>query len=288
MLSERAARAAQEQYREEGYAVIRGFLDPDEVAEVQAETRRIYAEGLTHHATYRHGNLCYEILPESAFGARYMVQAYWIAWVSETFERLRRSPGYYALLGGLLGPDIRQIAQQIHWKPPGARLSGYRFHQDLRFRDKGEAAQVAEATVTTGLAIDRATRENGCLQVVPGSHRRGYLGLSDDGSIMKGATAEDELRAVGINPSDIVALEMQPGDLAVWGLLTVHGSAHNTSAHDRAFAISSYVRADATTRGEWAFRGGVSQPLGDAPVLCKYDKLFEAPGPLYDTTEWWR
>jgi ectoine hydroxylase-related dioxygenase (phytanoyl-CoA dioxygenase family) len=288
MITAAAARAAQEQFRDEGYAVVRGFLDAGEIAAVQAETRRIYAEAIQHPHTWRHRNLYYEILPESAFGARYMVQAHWIAWVSETFEQLRRSEGYRLLLEGLLGPDIRQIAQQIHWKPPGARLSGYRYHQDLRFRDAAEAGQVAQSTVTTGLAIDRATRANGCLCVVPGSHRRGYLGLSDDGPIMKGVTAEEELRAVGIDPAEIVALEMEPGDLAVWGLLTVHGSAQNTSDADRAFLIQSYVRADATARGEWAFRGGVSQPLGETPQLCKYDGLFERPGPFYDTTEWWR
>ncbi|WP_245489703.1 phytanoyl-CoA dioxygenase family protein, partial [Mesorhizobium sp. M2D.F.Ca.ET.140.01.1.1] len=43
------------------------------------------------------------------------------------------------------------------------------------------AIEGADATVTTGLAVDRATLDNGCLQVVPGSHKLGYLGLSDEG-----------------------------------------------------------------------------------------------------------
>ncbi|MGO4843076.1 phytanoyl-CoA dioxygenase family protein, partial [Rhizobiaceae sp. 2RAB30] len=87
---------------------------------------------------------------------------------------------------------------------------------------------------------------------------------------MKGLTAEEELTEVGIDPSDIIALELEPGDLAMWGLLTVHGSAPNKSDHDRAFLLSSYVRADASPRGEWAFKDGVSTPLGDTPKLCKY------------------
>ena len=290
MLTANEARQVAERYREEGYAVIRGFLDPDEINALQAETRRVYEEGLTHHATFRHGNLYFEILPEEDFGRRYVIQVHWQAWISAYFEAFRRRQEYFAVLEPILGCDIKQVAQQIHWKPPGANVTGYRFHQDLRFRDPSGYDDVAFNTVTTGLAIDRATRENGCLQVIPGSQKMGYLGLSDDGDgqLMKGLTAEEELKAVGLDPGDAVALEMEPGDLVLWSLLTVHGSMPNHSAHDRAFAISSYVRADTTDRGEWAFRDGVPQALGETPKLCKYDRLFERPGPLYETQQWWR
>lgn len=289
MITTQQAKDAVEQYREDGYAIVRGFVDGEELERLKQETQNIYAEGLKHHATFRHGNLNFQILPESQFGKRYVLQAYWFSWINRYFEEFRRRDGYYKLLEALLGRNIKQIAQQLHWKPPGANLTGYRFHQDLRFRNQADFDNVADATVTTGLAIDRATLENGCLQVVPGSHKLGYLGLSDEGTgeLMKGLTAEDELRKVGIDPASIVSLELEPGDLAMWGLLTVHGSAPNKSQHDRAFAISSYVRAETTKRGEWAFRDGVSTPLGDTPQLCKYDKLHEEPGPLYDTTEWW-
>jgi len=290
MITEKQAKDIAEQFREEGYALVRGFIGPAEVESLQAETKRVYAEGMKHHATFRHGNLAFEILPEADFGQRYVIQAYWFAWISQYFEVFRRRQEYFTLLEPLLGRDIKQVAQQIHWKPPGAQATGYRFHQDLRFRSQAAYNDVMSNTVTTGLAIDPATRENGCLQVIPGSHKKGYLGLSDegDGQIMKGLTKEDELRKVGLDPADAVHLEMEPGDLALWSLLTVHGSLPNTSERDRAFGISSYVRADSTERGEWAFLDGVSQPLGDKPKLCKYEKLHENPEPHYETSAWWR
>lgn len=289
-LTPQAAKRAAEQYREEGYAVIRQFVDGDALLALRAETDRMYQEGLKHHATWRHGNLAFEILPERDFGQRYVIQAYWMAWMSDYFERFRRSADYLTLLEPILGRDIKQIAQQIHWKPPGAGLTGYRFHQDLRFRAKPEAFREIEASsVTAGLAVDPATRENGCLQVLPGSHKRGYLGLSDEGSgqIMLGETGEDELRAVGLNPDDIVWLEQEPGDIALWGLMTVHGSLPNTSQQDRAFALSSYVRASTTDRGEWAFRDGVSVPLGATPQLCKFEALHARPDPHYIDDKWY-
>jgi ectoine hydroxylase-related dioxygenase (phytanoyl-CoA dioxygenase family) len=289
-ISQTAARQAAEQYREEGYAMIRQFVDGDALLALKAETDRMYQEGMRHHATWRHGNLAFEVLPEQDFGQRYVIQAYWMAWMSEYFERFRRSDAYLTLLEPILGRDIKQVAQQIHWKPPGAGLTGYRFHQDLRFRVARDAyREIENSTVNTGLAVDPATRENGCLQVVPGSQKMGYLGLSDtgDGQIMKGLTGEEELRAVGIDPADIVWLEQDPGDMAIWGLMTVHGSLPNASQQDRAFAISSYVRAQNSDRGEWAFRDGVSIPLGAEPQLCKFEGLHENPNPHYVNDAWY-
>lgn len=290
MVSTNQVREAVGQFRDEGYAVVRGFLRPDDVAALQAKAAELYQVGIQHPVTFRHGNLAYEILPERHFGRRYMIQAYWFAWADSYFDRLRSHPAYFALLEPLLGRDIKQVTQQIHWKPPGARVSGYRFHQDLRFREARTAYEdVVRDTVTVGLAIDPATAENGCLRVVPGSHRMGYLGLSDDGggSIMNGLTADDELTSAGIDVGSIVDVELEPGDVAVWGLLTVHGSRPNESQRDRAFAISSYVRADTSQRGEWTFRDGQPVLLGDTPQLCKNERLYDDLEPHYDDTEWY-
>jgi ectoine hydroxylase-related dioxygenase (phytanoyl-CoA dioxygenase family) len=271
----------------EGYAIIRGFLTPAEVAAVGAEADRMYAEGMKHHATYRDKNLMFEVLNDPKAQRRVVLQAHWTAWISPLLEEIRRSPGVYAAIGPLLGPDIRQISHQIHWKPPGAKYTFYRFHQDARFREsRSRAADYVRYSVNTGLAIDPQTTANGALRVVPRSHRLGYLGLSDDGPIMVGETPDAELRRVGLDPNSIVTCEMAPGDLLLWTLFTVHGSAPNVSQYDRRFMISSYVRADQSERGEWAFRGGVSTPLGPEPEICKYEQLRERPGPFYIEDNW--
>lgn len=278
------------QFRADGYAIIRGFFDPQEAAELKAKSDELYAIGIEHPVTYRHGNLAYEILPEKHFGKRYLIQAYWFAWAAKFYDELRSRHQYLDVLRPVLGDDVKQVTQQIHWKPPGARISGYRFHQDLMFREAKHAYEdVVRDTVTIGVAIDRATKDNGCLRVVPGSHKLGYLGLSDNGSgsIMKGLTLEDELVGVGIDPASIVDVELEPGDAVMWGLLTVHGSLPNESNNDRAFALSSYVRGGTSERGEWAFRGGEPQLLGDTPQLCKNERLFDNLEPHYDATEWY-
>ena len=275
-----------EQLHTEGYAIIRGFLPAQEMAQLGREADRIYAEGLKHHATYRHGNLLFEVLDDLKAKRRVVLQAHWMAWINPYFERLRRDPRYFAVLEPFLGPDIKQLAHQIHWKPPGAKYTFYRYHQDARFRNASATRNLLYGTVTTGLAIDPQTAANGALRVIPRSHLRGYLGLSEDGTIMTGHTPDDDLRTVGLDPATAVTCEMEPGDLLLWTLYTVHGSAPNLSAVDRRFMINSYTRSGDSDRGEWAFRGGVSTPLGPEPQICKYEQLREKPGPFYTDPTW--
>lgn len=289
MTSDRLSKAI-EQYRDEGYAVIPNFIPESEIAELQRETKRLYEQALEHHATFRHGNLLFEILPENFFPKRYVVQAHWFAWISDYFEAFRRRPEFFDLLEPLLGKNIKQIDQQIQWKPPGADLTGYRFHQALRFRSSGpQLGNVPADSVQVGLAIEESRRQSGCLRIIPHSHEHGYLGLSDDGNaVMSGLTHKKELLAVGLDPATIVDIELNPGDAVIGGLLTVYGSLPNLSDQDSAFMLSGYVRGETSQRGEWAFRDGVSTRLGTEPQLCKYEELYERPEPHYIESEWYR
>jgi ectoine hydroxylase-related dioxygenase (phytanoyl-CoA dioxygenase family) len=276
-----------EELNTQGFAIVRGFLSPSETKEISAETDAMYQEGLKHHATYRDKNLLFEILHDPKAQRRVVLQAHWTAWISPVMERMRRSEKYLSVLEPFLGSDIKQISHQIHWKPPGAKYTSYRFHQDARFREGNvRDFDFVRSSVTTGLAIDRQTVANGALRIIPKSHRLGYLGLSDDGPIMVGQTQDEELRRAGLDPDNIVTCEMEPGDLLLWTLFTVHGSAPNVSDYDRRFMINSYVRAGDSDRGEWAFREGVSTPLGADPHICKYEQLHERPGPFYIEADW--
>jgi phytanoyl-CoA hydroxylase len=274
------------QLRSEGYAIVRGFFAAEDMERIQAEAERLYAEGLKHHATYRDRNLLFEVLDDPHARRRVVLQAHWTPWISPYLERMRRDERYFELLEPFLGRDIKQITHQIHWKPPGAKYTFYRYHQDARFRNAAAMRNLLYGSLNTGLAIDRQTAANGALRVIPRSHLNGYLGLSEDGTIMTGHTPDDDLRRVGLDPDTAVTCEMEPGDLLLWTLYTVHGSAPNVSPFERRFMISSYVTASDSERGEWTFRDGVSTPLGPQPQLCKYEQLHARPGPFYIEPDW--
>jgi phytanoyl-CoA hydroxylase len=275
-----------EQLRSEGYVIVRGFFTADDMARIGAEVDRIYQEGLKHHATYRDRNLLLEVLDDPQARRRVVLQAHWSPWISPYLERMRRDPRYLELLEPFLGRDIKQITHQIHWKPPGAKYTFYRYHQDARFRNAEAMRNLLYGSLNTGLAIDRQSAANGALRVIPRSHLNGYLALSEDGTIMTGHTPDDDLRRAGLDPASAVTCEMEPGDLLLWTLYTVHGSAPNLSSAERRFLISSYARAADSERGEWAFRDGVSTPLGPEPEICKYEQLRERPGPFYIENDW--
>ena len=94
------------QFRADGYAIIRGFFDPQEAAELKAKSDELYAIGIQHPVTYRHGNLAYEILPEKHFGKRYLIQAYWFAWAARFYDELRSRHQYLDVLRPVLGDDV--------------------------------------------------------------------------------------------------------------------------------------------------------------------------------------
>ena len=277
-----------DQFKINGYSIIRNLFSAGDTSELQVHTNDVYQLGISHPTSYRHGNLLYEILPREHFGDRYLIQAHWASWASPYFEEFRRRPEFLKVLSPLIGFDIKQVTQQIHWKPPGARMTGYRFHQDLRFREsRDQYNNIVADTVQIAVAIDRSTVNNGCLQIIPRSHTNGYLNLSEDGkTIMTGLTGDEELIAAGLDPKSIVNIELEPGDAAIWNLLTVHGSLPNYSENDRALMISSYVRGETSNRGEWAFRNGVSTSLGERPEICKFEALRENPEPHYIDSKW--
>ena len=274
---------------EQGYAVIKGFLRPREVNEVRAAVDAVYAEGMTHRCTFRHRNLAFEILNDPQVHEKVVMQSYWHAWINPVLEAARRHPHYLQVLQPLLGRNIKQMANQIHWKHPQGKYTFYRYHQDIRFRPRAELFDdIVRNSITTGLAVDHQDDSNGTLRVFPGSHKLGRLPLAEGApSIMNEMTHAGELEQAGLHASDAVPVVLEPGDLVLWTLLTVHGSGPNRSNRNRPFLLNSYIRAESSpNRGEWAFRDGVSTPLGDDPQLCKLENMADFDQPTYDDTDW--
>lgn len=275
-----ALAAALEQYREQGYAVLRGFFAATEVAPLAAAFDRHWATGMAHPRSFRHGNLLYRLGEDKARG-KILRLMQWPAYVDDALEDVRRDPRWLALLEPLLGRDIKQIINQLHWKPPGAAGAEFAYHQDVRFRRPREAYRnLLTSYVQTGIAVDLHRAENGAMSIYPGSHRFGEKELAGAAPVLDQAMADDRLVAVGLDPAKLVVLDLDPGDVALWNVFTIHGSGPNRTAGDRRFYLNGYVRAADCDRGEWAFRDGAPCPLGEA-VLVHYEDLHARPQPHY-------
>ena len=267
-------------YRRDGYAIVRGLFSHHEIAAIAAASEQIFAEGVAHGRSFRHGNLFYNVA-DGEDGRPFVRMAQWFAYHQPVLDGVRLDRRIARLLGPLIGRDLKQIINQIHWKGAGSS-SDFAWHQDSRFRRPAPAYRnLATSYVQTGLALDSHTPESGGMRVVRGSHRRGQLPLDATVPVLANPMSDAALNAVGLDPTDIVDLVLAPGDLAIWSPHLVHGSGPNRSDHRRRFYINGYVRALDCDRGEWAFRDGMPVPFGSRPALVHYEQLRERGEPHY-------
>jgi ectoine hydroxylase len=87
------------------------------------------------------------------------------------------------------------------------------------------------------IAVDRATKENGCLQVIKGSHEFGRIE-----HVLTGEQAgADQVRVQEIlKRLELVYVEMEPGDVLFFHANTLHRSDQNRSNHPRWSMICCY------------------------------------------------
>lgn len=267
-------------YARDGYVILRGLFGRDEIAEIGKAIDAVHAEGVAHGRSFRHGNLFYNIAPD-ANGTPLVRMAQWISYHQPVLNAVRLDPRFEQVLEPLLGRDLKQIINQIHWKAPGAK-GDFAWHQDSRFRLPADAYRnLATSYVQTGLAIDPHTPDSGCMKFIRGSHKRGDLDLDTDKVVLGNAMSDAVLERAGLSPNDLVEMILEPGDLAYWSPYLVHGSGANSSDHKRRLYINGYVRAEDCDRGEWAFRDGKPVPFGPEPALVHYEALRERGEPHY-------
>jgi ectoine hydroxylase-related dioxygenase (phytanoyl-CoA dioxygenase family) len=252
-------------FREQGYTIVRSVFTPGEVDELAAAIDRVYAYAIHHEA----GTPVVAGHPEAGFRSvedprlgRICRIATWPAYLDPVLARTRIDPRLLSILEPLIGPSLKQITSQLHWKPAGAERVEFGFHQDIRFRRPAAAYRNTErAFVQTAIAVDPHRRESGAIRLYPKSHRLGDLALGGEGPVLDQALTEADLAARGLDPAALIDLELDPGDVALWGLFTVHGSGVNRVGHDRRVYINGYVTADDCDLGTWAFRDGRPCPL---------------------------
>lgn len=269
-----------EQYRRDGYAIIRGLFTADEVEAIGAAADQVHSEGIRHGRGFRHGNLYYNVAQDPG-GTPQVRMVQWPSYHQPVLNAVRLDPRMAAVLAPLLGADLKQIINQIHWKEPGGE-NEFAWHQDSQFREPPAAFRnLGGSYVQTGLAIDPQTPRSGCMRFIPRSHLNGDLKLETPKEVLGVAMDDDVLNAAGLSPDSAVDVVLDPGDLALWSAFTVHGSGVNGSDHRRRFYVNGYVRAEDCDRGEWAFRSGKPVPLGPEQALVHYEALLERGEPHY-------
>ena len=134
----------------------------------------------------------------------------------------------------LLGDEVYHYHHKMMIKQP--RIGGaWEWHQDYGywynfgclFPDMGSCM----------VAVDQATTENGCLQVLKGSHK---LGRVDHVRIGEQVGADPERVKAARQRFELVAVELEPGDGLFFHGNLLHCSDQNHSEHPRWSLINCY------------------------------------------------
>ena len=156
---------------------------------------------------------------------------------SPEFLARTRDPRLTDPVVDLLGPDLLGLNSLYIWKPPKIGL-GFPWHQD-RWYTRPQFK--TETTVGTWTAIDPSDKENGCLYVIPGSHKKGILAHDD----LEGSQQQEFKLARGAKDEDGVAVELQPGSIIFFDNRILHKSTDNHSERFRRCNVAHYISAKA-------------------------------------------
>jgi ectoine hydroxylase-related dioxygenase (phytanoyl-CoA dioxygenase family) len=139
------------------------------------------------------------------------------------------------VMTALLGREPFAVQTMLYFKPPGAR--GQALHQDQYY------LRVKPGTcMAAWMALDPCDEENGCLQVVPGSH---------DLPVLCTQKADTTISFTDITVpipegTPVLPVRMEPGDVFFFNGSVIHGSYPNSSRDRfRRALIGHYVAGEA-------------------------------------------
>ncbi len=152
------------------------------------------------------------------------------------FLELARDPQIVELVSGVLGDDLILWGCHVFCKPAAEGFETP-WHQDGHY---WPIRPLANCTVW--VALEPSTRANGCLRVIPGSHRAKQLHahLYEDRSDL---TLNQRLAAGAFDEADAVDIELEPGQMSLHDVHMVHGAAANRSDRRRTGVALRYMPA---------------------------------------------
>ncbi|REE80217.1 chlorinating enzyme [Paenibacillus taihuensis] len=142
------------------------------------------------------------------------------------------------LVEPIIGPNIGLWSSHFICKEP---LIGKPtpWHEDSAYW-KGRLTSY-DKIATVWLAIDRSTKENGCMRVIPGTHGGGFSDYED-------VDTDDDIFTIQIKNSDdanAVYFELEPGECSIHDSRIIHGATANKSQFRRCGYTMRYFSTEA-------------------------------------------
>lgn len=212
-------------YAADGLLIARGLFAPDEAALLRDAARADRV--LNAHAFDR----------DDGHGRRIRLSL-WNRAGDDIFGLAARSRRVVDAMEQLIGGPVYHYHSKVIMKQP--RDGGaWTWHQDFGYWHQNAILYPRMASVL--IALDPATRANGCIEAIRGSHHCGRLNHQLAG---EQATADPRYVEHLLTREPIVYGEMDPGDVMFLHCNTLHRSGPNTSDQPRWMMISCYNATD--------------------------------------------
>src|SRR2546421_1737788 len=217
-------------YSEHGYVAGVRILDDAQVDALREELRALADSSHPAHELFYeyHSN-------ESLDPSKILFHALGAWRIASGFHDVLWNPAFTVPASQLLGGAVRFWHDQLFCKP--AHHGGVvAWHQDYSYWTRTRPM----AHLSCWIGLDDATRDNGCVHYVPGSHRWNLLpvtGLADDMDAIQTVLTAKQRRE--FKP---VAIELKKGEASFHHPLMVHGSYENRSDHPRRGAVINVLR----------------------------------------------
>ena len=211
-------------YNRDGYLLLKNFFSAEEIA-------KLYSTALEDDAMKKNA---LDLNDQTGKKTRLSL---WFTPGNDVFGYMTRSKRIIEAVEPLLDSDapVCHFHSKLMQKEP--RVGGaWEWHQDYGYWYKNQF-MFPDQLISVMIALTAANKENGCLQVIKGSHK---LGRVNHGFAGEQVGADMTFVNNALQTMELVYCELQPGDALIFHSNLLHRSEANLSDSPRWSVISCY------------------------------------------------
>lgn len=214
-------------YHEDGYIIVKQFLS-------EAEVKKLQAIAIEDATARKHA---FDLNDQSGKKTKLTL---WYTPGDDAYGLLTRSRRMVNAVNKLMDGNapVCHFHSKLMQKEP--RVGGaWEWHQDYGYWYKNEFL-LPDQMMSVMIAITEATRQNGCLQVIRGTHKMGRI---EHGFAGEQVGASQRYVDLALKSMELVYVELKPGDALFFHSNLLHRSEANLSDTARWSLISCYNRS---------------------------------------------
>ena len=215
-------------YHENGYLVVEDVLSPEELAAL----RRVTDDFVERSRAISASDEVFDLEPDHSAERPRLRRIKNPILQHDVYDQTLRHKGILDRVEQLIGPGVRRNNTKLNMKEPD-HGSAVEWHQDWAFYP-----HTNDDLLAVGICIDDMTEENGCMLMVPGSHRSELHSHHENG-VFVGAVSEQDFE-----PRDVAKCLVKAGGITIHHARALHASTPNHSANPRRLLLFEYCALD--------------------------------------------